>query len=170
MAVTQSQAQPRSSPSQRSRPSPRSSPRPSNPSPTRKIEIGREHLAISGAILRLAKRRAAAAGIDLDIGTIPSYTGADATPDDPERPVRIVAHGIARAADRFPYLRKLSRQVEGTEGKAGLGADIAAASYEIFVRNQEALESAARDMLRAAAQKKPPRHKRGQSQPEVPSE
>lgn len=98
----------------------------------------------------MAQRKAAAHGVDLDIGTIPTYTGMDPTVEDPERPARILAHALARGADRFPLLRKLSRQVEGTDAKAGLGADIAASVYELCVRNQEQLEQLARGYVKNA--------------------
>lgn len=111
----------------------------------------------------MLQRKAQAKGIELDVGVIPTYTGMDPSENDPERPVRIVAHGIARLADRFPALRKVSRQVEGTDGKAGLGADIAAAGYEIFVRNQSQLEDAARRAIRAAEQKRAQRQQEGGS-------
>jgi hypothetical protein len=74
----------------------------------------------------------------------------DATDSDPERPARILAHALARGADRFPLLRKVSRQVEGQDSKAGLGADIAASIYELGVRNQEQLEQWLRDYANSA--------------------
>jgi hypothetical protein len=88
----------------------------------------------------MAQRKAASHGVELDIGTIPTYPGMDPLENDPERPARILAHALARTADRFPLLRKISRQVEGTDAKAGLGADLVASVYELCVRNQEQLE------------------------------
>lgn len=85
---------------------------------------------------------------------IPTYTGMDPTVDDPERPARILAHALARTADRFPMLRKISRQVEGTDQKAGLGADIAASIYELCVRNQEQLEHMLKEYVNNANQRR----------------
>jgi hypothetical protein len=78
----------------------------------------------------------------------------DATEDDPERPARILAHTLARAADRFPLLRKVSRQVEGQDAKAGLGADIVASLFELCVRNQDQLEDAARKYMAGSEQRR----------------
>jgi hypothetical protein len=98
----------------------------------------------------MMQRKAAAHGMELDVGVIPTYTGMDATADDPERPARILAHALARGADRFPLLRKLSRQVEGQDAKAGLGADVMASAYELCVRNQEQLEQWLRGYMQGA--------------------
>lgn len=85
----------------------------------------------------------------------------DPTEDDPERPAKILAHALARGADRFPLLRKLSRQVEGTDNKAGLGADILASSYELCIRNQAQIEQMIRDYMANAEQRREAKAARG---------
>src|SRR6185437_2303979 len=127
----------------------------STPSPTRPIEPGREHYALSAFLLRALKRRAEAQGIDLDIGQLPqTYAGVDATPDDPERPVRLIAHALARTADRVPVLRKLSRHAEGTEKRAGLGSDLVASAWELYARNQEQVDTILQQYVTAARQRR----------------
>jgi hypothetical protein len=74
----------------------------------------------------------------------------DATEDDPTRPARILAHAIARTADRVPMLRKISRHAEGTDRKAGLASDLLAAAWDLGVRNQVQLEALATEYLEKA--------------------
>jgi hypothetical protein len=78
----------------------------------------------------------------------------DATPDDPTRPARILAHAIARAADRVPPLRKLSRHIEGTENKAGLGSDLLSAAWDLYTRNQEQFEDILRQYSEGVARRR----------------
>lgn len=107
------------------------------------------------------QRKAAKHGVELDVGVIPTYTGMDPTEEDPERAAKVVAHAIARGADKSSLLRKLSRQVEGVDNKAGLGADILASAYELFVRNQPQMEGIIRDYMAGAEQRRAAKAARG---------
>ena len=82
------------------------------PSPTRPITPGSGHLKIAEGILRGAQKVAGDRGVSLDVGEFPEITLLDTegNPSDPERPVRLVAHAVARSADRFKFLRKISRK------------------------------------------------------------
>ena len=80
--------------------------------------------------------------MNLDIGEMPSYSAAlDGTDSDPQRPVRVLGHAVARIADRFPIARKISRHMEGNETRAGLGSDLIAEAVELYARNTEAIDS-----------------------------
>lgn len=77
----------------------------------------------------------------LDIGELPeSATDATLATDDPERLEKLVAHLVARVADRFAIVRRFSRHMEGTEKRAGLLSDLAAAFFELYRRNPETFE------------------------------
>lgn len=79
----------------------------------------------------------------LDVGEFPSGHTVEAE-DDPQRLARVTAHAIARVADRFPMLRKVTRHLEGsTEKKAGLGSDIFAALVTLYRRNPEEIRKLA---------------------------
>lgn len=60
--------------------------------------------------------------------------------EDPERPVRILAHAIARTADRFPLLRKMSRHMEGVEKRSGIMSDLIAEGIALYDRNTEEID------------------------------
>jgi hypothetical protein len=49
--------------------------------------------------------------------------------------------------DKVGPLRKLSRHLEGSENRAGIGSDLISGAYEIYVRNQAEVEK----LLRAYA-------------------
>lgn len=80
-------------------------------------------------------------GVRIDVGEFPSYipTDEDAS-NDPERPVRLVSHAVARIADRVGPLRKLSRHLEGRESKAGLVSDLLSAGFDIYNRNSQEVD------------------------------
>lgn len=106
-------------------------------------------------ILRGAQKVADSKGIDLDVGEFPTITLIDTEGDslDPERPVRLVAHIIARGADRSKFLRKFSRHMEGREAKAGIVSDILAVGYELARRNSDELEKLGREYVESVIQK-----------------
>lgn len=93
-------------------------------------------------MLKGAKARAEAAGIPLDVGEFPEVD-TSAEDEDPQRIVNLTAHAVARVADRFSWVRKLSRHMEGTERKAGLLSDIAAVTFALYKRNPAVMESLA---------------------------
>jgi hypothetical protein len=78
----------------------------------------------------------------LDIGDFPEYLPVgDDSPNDPERPVRLVARVVARGADRIAPLKKLSRHLEGTDAKSGLLTDLTAAAFDLYSRNSDEVET-----------------------------
>lgn len=83
--------------------------------------------------------------MSLDIGEPPdtATVTTDAT-DDPERLYRLTAHIIARVADRFAFLRKFSRHMEGENKRAGLLSDLFAAVVELYRRNPQEFERVTR--------------------------
>ena len=109
------------------------------PSPTRVIEPGALHYRVAQELLEGAQRKAAAAGVQLDVGEFPE-TALSASGEDPQKLVRIVAHGLARVSDRFSFLRKLSRHAEGQEKRAGLVSDVIAAAVTLYERNPELIK------------------------------
>lgn len=124
---------------------PTSTPRsktPPAPSPVRSIEPGHVHYRIAGGLLKGIQERAATAGVNLDVGEIPDLdSNGEGAGNDPERLTRLVAHAVARVGDRFTVLRKLNRHLEGSDRRAGLLSDVAAALMELYRRNPEAMES-----------------------------
>lgn len=117
----------------------RARPQQKQPSPTRVIEPGALHYRIAQELLEGAQRKAAHAGVRLDVGEFPE-TALNAGGDDPQKLVRIVAHGVARVSDRFSFLRKLSRHAEGQEKRAGLVSDVIAAAVTLYERNPELIK------------------------------
>lgn len=138
-------------------------PTPRTASPTRAIEPGAIHFQVAEGLLRgLQNQVKAQTGHDLDVGEFPEVTAADG--DDPERLVKITAHAIARVADRFTILRRVSRHLEGTERRAGILSDIASAAHTLYSRNPETVQALAQafvnDYQKARnerAAKKPPK-------------
>lgn len=106
------------------------------PSPTRPLTPGREHIKIAELVLRAVKSKAAQYGVELDIGEFPTYDDfMDEAERDPQRPVRLTSRAVARTADRVGFLRKVSRHLEGTETRSGLASDLVATLYELYERN-----------------------------------
>lgn len=78
-------------------------------------------------------------GIDLTVGEFPDPTDSG-EPSDPERPVRLTAHAVARVADRIPFSRRISRHLEGTESRAGILSDLLSLVAELARQNPELVE------------------------------
>lgn len=114
-------------------------------SPTRAIEPGLVHYRAAEGLLTAVKERAAARGIDLDVGEFPALDSTGDGTDDPQKLAKLTAHALARVADRFTFARKVTRHFEGTERRAGVLSDIAAAMYALWRRNPEAVEQLARN-------------------------
>lgn len=72
----------------------------------------------------------------LDVGEFPQSANGTGV-NDPQEIVNIVAHLVARIADRFSFLRKWSRNSEGTDKKAGLMSDVFSATVALYERNPE---------------------------------
>ena len=73
----------------------------------------------------------------LDVGEMPNESVAGTVEDDPQRLVRIVSHMVARAFDKLPPLRRISRQAEGADKRSGFLSDALAAAGEIYRRNPD---------------------------------
>lgn len=116
---------------------------------------------MSGAVLRALQRRAAAAGINLDVGEIPEYSAVGVGTQDPSRAATLLAHAIARGMDRIGPLRKVSRHLEGNENRAGIGSDLLSGAYELYVRNQEQVEKLLRDYVKNIQDKRTSRQADG---------
>lgn len=85
--------------------------------------------------------RAREAGVELDIGELPTSNGrAVSEGEDPERLARIVAHLVARVGDRFTIVRRISRHLEGEDKRSGLLSDLSAACIELYKRNPDVVE------------------------------
>jgi hypothetical protein len=81
-------------------------------------------------------------GIELDIGTLPDADDlAQGQTADPERLANVTARIVARAADRFTFVRKLSRHFEGEDKRAGILSDLVSAAWLLYRRNPAAIES-----------------------------
>lgn len=91
-------------------------------------------------MLRKLQANAEAQGIRLEVGEFPDPDGTG-DPADPERPVRLTAHAIARIADRIPFSRRISRHLEGTENRAGILSDLLALIVELGRQNPEMVET-----------------------------
>lgn len=114
----------------------------------------------------MVKSKAAAAGIDLDIGEFPQYgPDSESVVNDPERPVKLVARIVARTADRIAPLKKLSRHLEGTETKAGLLSDLTAAAFDLYGRNSDEVERLVSEYIRNVQRKTASRRSGGGSIP-----
>lgn len=81
------------------------------------------------------------------MGAFPEVTDVDNAEDDPSRPVRLVAHAVARLGDRFSWVRRFSRHMEGTERRAGILSDLFAAAYALYKRNPDAVEQLGKNFL-----------------------
>jgi hypothetical protein len=98
--------------------------------------------------------------------------------DDPERIARLLAHAIARTADRLPIMQRLSRHLEGREAKAGLGSDLISGALELYNRNQEQVnnllkeygQNVARSKAARPARDKQRRSRRSRKAPESPAQ
>lgn len=91
----------------------------------------------------------------MDVGEFPDASGAGGVAaDDPQRPVKIVAHMVARVMDKFGPLRKLSRQAEGRDSRSGLISDAFAAGVELYKRNPEQFQDMAKGYYRAVSAKR----------------
>lgn len=113
-------------------------------SPTRSIDPGVAHGRIATGILRNLQERAAEAGLELDVGELPDIESlAQGRDDDPERLAKIVARMVARVGDRFAFLRKLSRHLEGTDKRAGILSDLISALWILYQRNPRTTEAIA---------------------------
>lgn len=136
---------------------------PRTASPTRAIEPGAVHFQLAEGLLRgLQSQVKATTGHDLDVGEFPTPTAVEG--DDPERLVKLTAHAIARVADRVTFLRRVSRHLEGTERRAGILSDLAAAAHTLYARNPETVQALAHAFVndykkarQERAVKKPPK-------------
>lgn len=88
--------------------------------------------------------------------------------DDPERLARITAHLVARIGDRFHFLRKVSRHLEGAENRAGLLSDLLAALTVLYRRNPDAMQDAAQKLAQEIRSQRVQRMQREQGTPDGP--
>ncbi len=105
------------------------------------------------SVLSQLQERAAAAGIELDVGDFPELD-ASANGDDPQAIARLVAHAVARVGDKFRFLRRFSRHLEGADKRAGLLSDIAAVTYALYKRNPDAAEQLAKNFAAEVKQRR----------------
>ena len=75
------------------------------------------------------------------MGEFPEHDQTATGSDDPQRIVNLTAHAVARIGDRFTFLRKLNRHLEGQERKAGLLSDVVSVLIALYKRNPETFET-----------------------------
>lgn len=92
--------------------------------------------------------------MELDVGEYPDFDGASGNGDDPEQIVRLVAHAVARVGDRFRFLRRFSRNMEGQEKRAGVLSDLLSAIWALYKRNPDSAEELARRIAAEVAQQR----------------
>lgn len=80
----------------------------------------------------------------MDVGEFPNADPADLEGEDPQRLVKLVAHAVARLGDRFAFVRKMSRHLEGEEKRAGILSDLFSAAVVLYRRNPEAAQQLGR--------------------------
>ena len=125
--------------------------------PPTSVEPGWIHGKLAEMTLQLIQAKAAAnAGLSLQVGelnTKANPAGITSGEDGPE-PAEILARVFAHLFHRIPGVRHVEKKLEGTDKRSGPLSDVAALLAQLYARNEEVIEGAAKQVVLERALKK----------------